>query len=97
MKGTLISLSCDNLAGAMLLSMNEYFNSHHYCEMCTMHKGYAQKACVANSSLLRTTKSFSHLSYQRNYANSDTINFIGIKYKSALLKLTKFPKISTLM
>ncbi|EFN63362.1 hypothetical protein EAG_10580, partial [Camponotus floridanus] len=51
-KGTLISLSCDNLAGAMLLGINEFFNSHHYCKICTMHKEHAQKAYVADSSLL---------------------------------------------
>lgn len=89
-KGTLISLSCDNLDGAMLLGMSESFDSHHYCKICTMHKEHAQKVCIADSSLLRTTKSFYHLSYQRNYANSDTINFFGIKHKSALLKLTHF-------
>lgn len=46
MKGTLISLSCDNLAGAILLGMNESFNSHHYYKICTMHKEHVQKAVL---------------------------------------------------
>jgi len=89
-KGTLICLSCDNLAGTMLLGMNESFNSHHYCKICIMHKEHAQKACVEDLNLLRTTESFCHLSYQRNYANSDTFNFFGIKHKSALLNIAYF-------
>lgn len=63
-KDTLISLSCDNLAGTMLLGMNESFNSNHYCKICTMHKEHAQKACAEDSRLLRTTESFCHLLYQ---------------------------------
>lgn len=88
LKGTLISTSCDNLAGAMLLGMNKSFNSHYYCKICTMSKEKAQKACIADLSLLRTTESFVYLADQQKYANSDTINFFGIKHKSALLNLT---------
>lgn len=88
-KGTLVSLSCDNLAGAMLLGMNESFNSY-YCKICTMYKLDAQKACVADSSLLRTADSFHYLPDQQKYANSDTINAFGMKHKSPLLNLAYF-------
>jgi len=89
-KGTLVSIACDNLAGTMLLGMNESFNSHYYCKICTMHKEQAQNACVADPNLLRTTDSFHYLSNQQNYANSDTINFFGVKRKSALFNLTHY-------
>lgn len=65
-------------------------STHYFCKICTIHKKDAQKTCVADSNLLRTTDSFSYLSCQQNYANSDTINFFGIKYKTALLNLAHF-------
>lgn len=58
LKGTLISTSCDNLAAAMLLGMNESFNSHYYYKICTMNKEEAQKACIANSSLITKYRKF---------------------------------------
>lgn len=90
LKGTLTSISCDNLGGAMLLGMNESFSSHYYCKICTMSKEQAQKACVADSTLLRTTESFIHLSDQQQYANSDTFHCYGVKRKSSLLHLSHF-------
>lgn len=78
-KGTLVSLSCDNLGGAALLGMHESFSSTYYCRTCTMTKTEAHTACEANDELLRTTASFQYLSDRLNCANSDTLNFFGIK------------------
>lgn len=89
-KGTLVSLAFDNLGGNMLFGMNESFNTHYYCRICTIRKEDAQQACTADDNLLRTFKSFINLSNQLHYANSDTINFFGIKNKSPLFDLAYF-------
>lgn len=78
------------MGGNILLGMNESFNANYYCRICTIHKENAQKMCTADDNLLRTFESFIHLSNQLHYANSDTINFLGIKSKSFLFDLTYF-------
>jgi len=90
LKGTLVSLAFDNLGGNMLFGMNESFNANYYCRICTIRKEDAQKACTVDDSLLRTFESFIYLSNQLHYANSNTINFLGIKNKSPLFDLTYF-------
>ncbi|CAD6223409.1 GSCOCG00011750001-RA-CDS, partial [Cotesia congregata] len=47
-KGTLVSLSCDNLGCATLLGMNESFSSNYYCRICTISKTDAQKTETLN-------------------------------------------------
>lgn len=74
----------------MLLGMNESFNANYYCRICTIHKEDAQKTYTADDNLLRTSESFINLSNQLHYANSDTINFFGIKNKSPLFDLAYF-------
>ncbi|XP_070519717.1 uncharacterized protein [Cardiocondyla obscurior] len=89
-KGTLVSLVFDNLGGNTLLGMNESFNANYYCRICTINKQDAQKACTDDNNLLRTFDSFVHLSNQLHYANSNTINFLGIKNMSPLFDLAYF-------
>lgn len=90
LKGTLVSLAFDNLGGNILFGMNESFNANYYCRICTIRKEDAQKVCTVDDNLLRTFESFIHLSNQLHYANSNTINFLGIKNKSPLFNLTYF-------
>lgn len=89
-KGTLSALSFDNLGGAMLLGMNESFQAHFYCRICTIDKISADTASEANDSLWRTSASFSQYSNQLKYANSDTMLSFGVKHKSAMFNLNYF-------
>ncbi|XP_074107762.1 uncharacterized protein LOC141533012 [Cotesia typhae] len=50
-KGTLVSLSCDNLGCATLLGINESFSSNYYCRICTILKTDAQKTISENYSI----------------------------------------------
>ncbi|XP_074107789.1 uncharacterized protein LOC141533032 [Cotesia typhae] len=89
-KGTLVSLSCDNLGCATLLGMNESFSSNYYCRICTILKTDAQKTCEANDKILRTSESFIYLSKRLNCANSETLNFFEIKKFTPLCELNHF-------
>ncbi|XP_057333574.1 uncharacterized protein LOC130672830 [Microplitis mediator] len=89
-KGTLVSLSFDNLGGAMLLGMNESFSSTNYCRICLLPKTEAQCTYDVENYKLRTSESFKYLARRLHCANSGTLNFFGIKNFSPFCGLKNF-------
>lgn len=89
-KSTLVSLSFDNLGGAMLLGMNESFSSTNYCRICLLSKTEAHCTYDVENYKLRTSESFKYIARRLHCANSGTLNFFGIKNFSPFCELKNF-------
>nr|XP_012220641.1 PREDICTED: uncharacterized protein LOC105671240 [Linepithema humile] len=87
-KGTLATLSHDNLGGATLYGMVESFQANFFCRICLMHKNFTKINCKQEDILLRTPENFkNHIQLAINHYDDSVY---GIKLRSALNDLEFF-------
>lgn len=89
-KGTLVSLSHDNLGSGPITGTVEGFNANNYCRICLMEKSECQTACEEKIEYLRTASSFSEYAEEAKKLPANKNNYLGVKYSSPLNKLKYF-------
>lgn len=88
-KGTLVSLSHDNLGGNQLFGMVESFSATYYCRICLSEKTLAQRMNVQDDKLLRNNDLYEqHCNLLQSSESASHI--FGIKCRSLLNNLNNF-------
>lgn len=90
-KGTLVSLSFDNLGANQSLGFFEAFNANYYCRMCECSKEQCQTLCGENKDKRRTRESYDmHMNVIEMSTNVDSTTACGLKRYCALNDLHYF-------
>ncbi|XP_063918286.1 uncharacterized protein LOC135133729 [Zophobas morio] len=94
LKGTVVSLSHDNLGANQIFGMVESFSSTNYCRICIANKTDAQSRAIQDESLLRSDFMYEQhcrsLKQETDLSKRSNNTVCGIKFRSSLNNLTQF-------